>query len=406
MGRASSKAEGMRHLENFPLIPSAFSSNSAMLIYLSPGAVPSRASSKTRSSLPRRTSLRLAQSSANANANANTNNAQANDLGNNMNNSYSLTSSNGTRPTSVEVAIPLPKTRLSSHSSSTPSVAEDILGGGPNDYNTPATSVAVTPSESDVNMSRQRISATTRARELRSNAPSLNTRRGLKRDSDGIPDYISADAHSDADLARILQIQEYQEPAQKRQKVSANMKRSSWEIQDSTEDDDASRALDESSEAEEGDAVKGWQPSGRTRAPTLVGSKTIVADSEDSNFTGGDESDDQEDIYENDLEATDSSSALSDEDEPLSLRRSRNGNVDNSSIRATARSRPRPRARVSASRPSRARPSSAPSWMSSRVCDSPLCTSRLQLMCSSSRPSENGRSSKNNTPLSLECGRS
>lgn len=358
MGRVSSPAEGMRHTpRTFTLSP--------MLIYLSPGTAPFTRSSKTRLSLPRRTSLRLAQSSSNANANSN--NAPAKDSRDGINNSYPFTSSNDPRFPPVEVAIPLTKTRLSSHGSSTPSASEDILGDGPNEYNTPATSAAVTPPESDVNASRERLNATSRARELRLSAMSLNTKRGLKRASDGIPDHTSADTHSDADLARILQIQEYKKPPQKRQKVPAIVKQSSWEVQDSTEDDDVSLALDESSEFEEENTVKDWQESRKTRAPTLSRSDAIVADSEDPNFTGDDESNEQDDTYESEPGATDSSSALATEDEPLSLQRSRIRNARNSNIREPARRRPPHRPRASSSRLSRTSPTSARSGMSSRV---------------------------------------
>ncbi|RJE23268.1 repair protein RAD16 [Aspergillus sclerotialis] len=330
------------------------------------GAAPSRKSSETRSPLPRRTSLRLAQSSSNANANYN--NAPAKDSRERINNPYSFTSPNDPRFRSVEVAIPLTKTRLS-YGSSTPSGSEDILGDGPDEYNTPATSVAVTPPESDVNVSRKQINATSRARELQLSAMSLNTKSGLKRASDGIPDNTSTDTHSDADLARMLQIQEYQKPPQKRQKVSATVKQIPWEVQDSTEGDDAALALDESSELEEEDTVKDWQKSRKTRAPTLSRPDTIIADSEDPNSTSDDEFNEQDDIYEDDTEATDSSSAPATEDEPLSLHRSRNGNARNSNIREPARRRPRrrPRAQASSSRLSRTSPTSARSGMSSRA---------------------------------------
>lgn len=251
----------------------------------------------------------------------------------------------------MEVAIPVNKTRLSSHGSSTPSVAEDALGNGPNEYSTPVTSVAATPAESDVNISRKRISATARARELRSSAMSLDTRRGLKRASDDTPAHIQ----TDADLARSLQMQDYQEPVPKRQRLSANTRRSAWKIRDSTDDDDDTTPVhDESSEVDEKDAVKGWR-SWAARAPPSVNPGTIIADSEDSNSIGDDGFDEQDDIYQSDPDLSDSApSASVTEDGPLLPRRSRNANMGNANIRT------RPRTRTEA-------PASRPSWMSYRV---------------------------------------
>lgn len=327
-----------------------------MLIDLSfLGTTPrSRRSPHAGPSLPRRTSLRLAQASSNANDNAGAN-PQTRNTGANRNGSYTSTLHSSRQLASVEVAIPVNKTRLSSHGSSTPSVVGDTVGDGPNEYNTPATSVAVTPAESDVNTSRKRVSATARARELRSNAMSLSTRRGLKRASEESPAHNPTDA-SDADLARFLQIQEYQKPVSKRQKVSDCTERDAWDIQVSTDDDDISLVNDESSEWDERDAVKGPQRRRKTRARASARSGTIIADSEDSN-SGDDEFDEQDDIYQNDPDPSDSvPSASATEDETLLPQRPRNENIGNASTRRRARARTQA-------------PSSRPSWMSHRVCE-------------------------------------
>ncbi|RMJ28254.1 repair protein RAD16 [Aspergillus sp. HF37] len=113
-------------------------------------------------------------------------------------------------------------------------MAEDTSGDGANDGSTPGTSVAVTPAASDVNTTRKRVSATARAQELRT---LINRQRGLKRSSGGISAEAPATETSDANMARDLQLREYQKPS-KRQRVSTDAAPSALEILNSTEDEE------------------------------------------------------------------------------------------------------------------------------------------------------------------------
>lgn len=312
--------------------------------------------------------MRLAQSSSISNKNPEPN-TQAISTGAKINGSRSI-SPIGHRFASVEVAIPVKKTHLSSHGSSTPSVVADTVGDGLNEYSTPMTSVTVTPAESDVNTSKKRISATARARELRSSAVSLDIHRGLKR----APDHTSAHIQTDADLARSLQIQEYQNPVTKRQRLSVSTRRRASEVQDST-DDDTSLVHDESSEVNERDAVTGWRLRVTRAPPSAVNPGTTIADSEGSDSIRDNGSDAQDDVYQSDPDLSDSvPSASTTEDEPLLPWRSRNVNMGNASTRMRRRTRTEA-------------PASRPSWMSNRVGEQLLQI--LSLAKTRFRPSKN-----------------
>lgn len=137
----------------------------------------------------RRTSARLAWSRANADAN----NAQA-------------TGPNRSRQ-SLQVAVPV-KNLSASHTSSSRSSVENGSGS------TPATSVAITPVESDGNRPNKRVSASARAAELRSSTMSLGTQRGRKR---APLSFTNEDI--DEALARALQAEEYRAINPKRQKI-------------------------------------------------------------------------------------------------------------------------------------------------------------------------------------------
>jgi len=96
-----------------------------------------------------------------------------------------------------------------SHTSSSRSSVENGSGS------TPATSVAITPVESDGNRPNKRVSASARAVELRASTMSLGTQRGRKR----APSNFTKEDIDEA-LARALQAEEYRAINPKRQKIS------------------------------------------------------------------------------------------------------------------------------------------------------------------------------------------
>ncbi|PLB54277.1 putative DNA excision repair protein Rad16 [Aspergillus steynii IBT 23096] len=308
---------------------------------------PGTSSTADPSSLPRRTSLRLARSSS-----AQTNARQID---------HSSTHEDVTAPTgpvavhqndkpaALEVAIPL-KRRTSSRSSST-----STSGNGTNDYNTPATSVAMTPAESEVPRPKTRVSASARARELHSSTMSLNPRRGRKRTITATVAEDTTPEASDAALARTLQLQEYQAPLSKRRKVLESVKS---EIRDS-DDDSALTELDYDDDANEAESEQ-WQPPRNSRGSLRSAKKPLVADSEDSNFDTDDMSqgDDDDDSRQSDQEPT--SQMPSNEGRPLySQSGSRN--------RSTANTRGHGRGRRQAPRSSEAAPTPSQTWMSYRA---------------------------------------
>lgn len=259
------------------------------------------------SPLPRRTSSRLARASFAASQKAEDDSGQFNPVG----------SHPGPCSNSFEVAIPL-KNVVSRYTSSSSTSTEENSGDGTNEYNTPATSVAVTPIESDIK-SRKRISASTRARELRSSAYSLsNTQRGVKRTSTAMSVDNSKTEDSDAALARVLQLEEYRSP--KRQKPSRN--NSNIEVQVSDDDCCPLTDTDEIVEmAKEGRTQR--QPHPGSRVSLAAMGRTIIPDSED--FYSSDELKDglmDTDELGSDSSASDFDSPLSDlpsseDDEPL-----------------------------------------------------------------------------------------
>ncbi|KAF9884115.1 DNA repair protein rad16 [Aspergillus nanangensis] len=171
----------------------------------------------------------------------------------------------------LEVAIPLKSQSRRSISSSAASV--ETSGDGSNEYNTPDTSVIVTPAESDAGRSKKRVSASTRAQELRSSTISLGTRQGSKRTFAATSD--SPTETSDEALARALQAEEYRAPLFKRQKTSRNIK---VEIADSAGD---SSELSEPEDNDlSGDGFEQWQPP-KTRNSLRRAAPIVVLDSED-----------------------------------------------------------------------------------------------------------------------------
>ncbi|BDD56529.1 hypothetical protein MAP00_001974 [Monascus purpureus] len=249
------------------------------------------------SSLPRRTSSRLARASfAASQKKVEDDSGQFNPVG----------SHPGPCSNSFEVAIPL-KNVVSRYTSSSSTSTEENSGDGTNEYNTPATSVAVTPIESAIK-SRKRISASTRARELRSSAYSLsNTQRGVKRTSTAMSVDNSKTEDSDAALARVLQLKEYQSP--KRQKPSRY--NSNIEVQVSGDDCCPLTDADEIAEMAREDRTQRQPHPGRSVSLAATG-RTVIPDSED--FYSSDElKDGLMDAYE-----LSSDSSASDFDSPLS----------------------------------------------------------------------------------------
>ncbi|KAL4811554.1 SNF2 family N-terminal domain-containing protein [Aspergillus unguis] len=171
------------------------------------------------SSSSRRTSSRLAQTYSALKTEALSNQREIADSDDELASPLVTAKSQGSRSAKLEVAIPIRKpAALRSASSSV--AAEDTSADGLAEYDTPATSVAVTPAVSDIGTAKKRVSASTRARELRSSNMALGGQRGLKRSVAVEEDDYFASESADAALARNLQFQEYQQDSTKRQKTS------------------------------------------------------------------------------------------------------------------------------------------------------------------------------------------
>jgi DNA repair protein RAD16 len=259
--------------------------------------------------------------------------------------------------TSVEVAIPLKKQSPPSASSS--SSSEDTFGEGRNDYDTPATSVVMTPVETDVNKPRRRVNASTRARELRSRTMPLSSmQRGLKRNAAVLSPDDSTLGTSDEALAEALQMQEYQESFSKRRKVAASASRDTPEIEDSTEDDDLLDNLhsDGFEDAEDEEDLEPWQPKRSIRTSRRSTTQQTVPDSEASDLSDDEAGDGN---YQTDSEA-DGPPSSSSEEEPLIAERARNSGTANASSGSRAR-------RQALRAPANQRRTVIPPWMSQRV---------------------------------------
>lgn len=200
----------------------------------------------------RRTSARLALSRANADAN----NAQA-------------TGRNRSRQ-SLQVAVPV-NNLSASHTSSSRSSVEN------GSRSTPATSVAITPVESDGNRPNKRVSASARVAELRSSTMSLGTQRGRKR----APLNFTKEDIDEA-LARALQAEEYRAINPKRQKISPG--------EDMSDEDDITEygASGFESLDSEYEKVRSRDKNGKT---TYSGPRIVLGpDSEDDMLDSDDES--------------------------------------------------------------------------------------------------------------------
>ncbi|PYH43444.1 DNA repair protein RAD16 [Aspergillus saccharolyticus JOP 1030-1] len=152
--------------------------------------------------LPRRKSARLNRVSSTCTANINQPENNDSDPHPVAKWSYNI------KPIAIEVAIPSKRASPSSETENSP-LDEDSSGISTRTYSTPATSTTATPVDSDVSGTKKRVSASARARELRTSTLSLSTSRALKRSAASM---TSATVASDAALAEALQqAREYQE---------------------------------------------------------------------------------------------------------------------------------------------------------------------------------------------------
>ncbi|KAH2319092.1 DNA repair protein rad16 [Aspergillus fumigatus] len=308
------------------------------------GTMPSGVPQDKQSLLPRRTSLRLAQSNPRSTAD------RPSDHGANQRNEEIDQSCVST---SVEVAIPLKQSPPCASSSSS---SDDTFGEGRNDYDTPATSIVMTPAESDVNKPRRRVNASTRARELRSRTTPLSSmQRGLKRNAAALSPDDSTLGASDEAFAEALQMQEYQESFSKRRKIAVSASRDTPEIEKSTEDDDILEHIDSDGfeDAEDEEDLEPWQPKRSIRTSRRSTTQQTVPDSEASDLSD-DEAGDGNYQTESEAEGPPSSSS---EEEPLIAETARNSGRSNASSGS--------RARRQALRNQRR--TLIPSWMSQRA---------------------------------------
>ncbi|KAH8432582.1 DNA repair protein RAD16 [Aspergillus melleus] len=315
-------------------------------------ARPGPSSAADSSSLPRRTSLRLAQSSsAPANASQFDYHSTREDVA-------APIEAVGPRqdeiPAALEVAIPLKKPS-SSRSSSTSNRAGDSSGDGAYDYTTPATSVAMTPAASDISRPKTRVSASARTRELQASTMSLNPRRGRKRATSAIATDDTTPEASDVALARALQLEEYQAPLPKRQKMG----KSELEIQDS--DDSALTELpylDDMSMDE--DESEQWQPPRNSRSSLRSAKKALVPDSEDSNFDTEDMSEEEADESHQSDSGPNGQTPANENRPSYSQRGSRNRSTANTRGRGRGRRQAQPAQSSEA-------PTASQTWMSYRA---------------------------------------
>lgn len=300
---------------------------------------------------PRRTSMRLASAREDAERKES---AQATTA------ASAAAPRNRNRPT-IEVAIPV---KTQSASSSSRSSVDNVSGIGTNQRSTPATSVAITPAESDVNKPNKRVSASARARELRSNAMSLGTtQKTRKRNASAI-----LKAEIDEAIARVLQEEEYRET--KRPRLS------------SEEDTDSLAGLESATDSEDFELQprKGRKP--RHHPRITIGPEDLEALDDDSSGIDTD---------------TDTESLSEEEEEPLPPRpqRSRGG-------AASARGRNARRSLI-------VHPqgiAQCPQGMSKRVCRETFFQTLIPALTLFYRHLGNGKNSKDSTQLSLQCGMS
>ncbi|KAL4737090.1 SNF2 family N-terminal domain-containing protein [Aspergillus similis] len=280
------------------------------------------------SSSSRRTSLRLAQASSASKLETQPEKA---DTGDELKSSGVPKTRRGLRLAKLEVAIPLKPTPRRSPSSV---AADDTSADGITEYDTPATSVAVTPAASDIGPSKKRVSASVRARELRSNNMFLGGLKGSKRClATETDDYFEAGMAESADavLARDLQLQEYQQNPTKRRMTSGDVfpKIDGFADPPNILTELGDNAGDDGSHGKKLQEITSGR---KLRASRRSNAKLVISDSDDTMDI--DESD-----YETDSESSDLSSAAS-ADQPLIVQRtSRMNSVRNQGL-SSQRQRP------------------------------------------------------------------
>lgn len=292
----------------------------------------------------------------------------------------------GHKRVSLEVAIPVPSR---SSSRATSSAVDDTSYDGTNGYSTPATSVAVTPVASDAGRSRKRVSASTRARELRSSAMSLHAANGTKRAFSAISD--STPDNADKALALSLQAQEYQVSFPKRPKLSGteNLEIADSEGESSLSELESDADMDGMTE----DDSEPWQPqqvSKRTRRST---DKNVIPNSEDGDSLLDDGSEDANLYITSSGDSTDSEAEI-----PLIEQRPPRRATTSGSRGQRRQPRTRIPTREFVERPA------TQSWMTYRV--SALIQQFRSDIDIFYRRSKNARSLKSSIPLLSPCGTS
>lgn len=124
----------------------------------------------------------------------------------------------------IEVVIPVKKDGSPSASSRS-SLTRGPSVDGTTGFNTPATSVGVTP-DLDIKQPHTRINASERASRLRSSRiAGRNSQRGTKRPATLLSSDEVDSETTDAALAYALQVEEFEQPAPKKQKTVSNSAR-------------------------------------------------------------------------------------------------------------------------------------------------------------------------------------
>ncbi|KAE8144282.1 SNF2 family N-terminal domain-containing protein [Aspergillus avenaceus] len=265
-----------------------------------------KSSAEDHSSLFRRTSSRLTRSAAiNPSRDAVATRADEKKASNRSN---SIRSCHGNKSLTVEVAIPL-KRGSPCHSTTSSNLSDVAMGSETNVSSTPATSVVVTPVNSEATVPKSRVSASARARELYPNSVSSNTRNGLKRRVAAISTDVMIE-NSDAALARALQFEEYQESLPKRRRDDASTFRMDIEESTGTEDNGApTEVCDKDVDDFEQEDTEEWQPTHRTRGSYRRARENALQSTQDSKSVVEDSLDDEQDsVYETDHISSDGDS--------------------------------------------------------------------------------------------------
>ncbi|KAL4955042.1 SNF2 family N-terminal domain-containing protein [Aspergillus filifer] len=265
----------------------------------------------------RRTSLRLAQASTPKSEPVNK--IEISDSEDELLSTAAQKPRGGTRLAKLEVAIPVKKPSSRRRSASSSVDAEDISADGIAGYDTPATSVAVTPGESDRGLSKKRVSATARARELRSSNMSLGGQKRTKRSRTlDAEDYFAREC-ADETLARNLQLQEYEQGIPKRQKI-----------------EDIDNEASVSSEMDNDDLHEPVQRPASRRvagAPRRSNADLVIADSDDMD----DDSDENFEEEASDSDAGSDDSATSEEQPMIVQRAARPSNARSGGVHSRRR---------------------------------------------------------------------